>query len=420
MLNSFTKRESGRLRKWSGVAGAALCLATLSSANAQMVNPASVSLKPYNDPWASAKPRLWDIVDRPFTDFINNQSFAYHSGQVTVTFDTAPDTRQVSGRLVATGLKPNFFYQIKLAGKPVSGKRGWGAYGDNWSNERIGYAGRWWNDETQANATDADYERLYKNVADPAARKTVYGYLLVDAFVTDKDGNAVKNFITNNSYHVGWREGQKSFFSSSYYKYIGTYAPYSDSTYGYGKSMPSTSAIKMYLEYEPGRSQSLQWAAGDYNCRLILTEESFHNNYGGTNHPDGGMWLTVLANEDFVGGLPDTDPSNDITFSIAGPPVAPTNLSGTAVSTSQVNLTWTDADARPNGFKIERSSNNKTWALIQNFGDDVATTFTNSGLSASTTYYYRVRSYNALGDSSASNVVAVKTLAAIGGGKPRK
>lgn len=423
MSFDLLRRENCRVRKLGSAVGAAVWLAaTLHTASAQMMSPKSVTLKPYADPWPSSAPRLWDIADRPYADFITNQAFAYNSGQVSVTFDSAPSTRQVSGTLVATGLKPNFFYQIKLAGKPVSGKRGWGAYGDDWSNERIGYAGRWWNDETQSNVTDSDYERLYKNVSDSALRKTIYGYLLVDAFITDKDGNAVKTFVTSNSYHVGWKEGQKASFSSMYYKSIGTYAPDSTSGYGYGGPMPSSDSLDMYLEYEPGRSQSLQWAAGDYNCRLILTEESFHNNYGGTADPDGGMWQTVLGNEDFSGGLPDTDPSNDITFSITGPLVAPTGLSAVALSSTQVQLNWTDADPRENGFKIERSTNNRTYTqLSPTIGDDSVTIFVDPTVAAKSTYYYRVRSYNSSGPSAPSNVVIAKTPAGTtSGGGPRK
>ena len=36
------------------------------------------------------------------------------------------------------------------------------------------------------------------------------------------------------------------------------------------------------------------------------------------------------------------------------PPAAPTNLTATAVSSSQINLTWTDSDSTEQGFKIER------------------------------------------------------------------
>jgi hypothetical protein len=36
------------------------------------------------------------------------------------------------------------------------------------------------------------------------------------------------------------------------------------------------------------------------------------------------------------------------------PPAAPTNLVATAVSSSQINLTWTDNSNNETGFKIER------------------------------------------------------------------
>ena len=62
----------------------------------------------------------------------------------------------------------------------------------------------------------------------------------------------------------------------------------------------------------------MQLPAGSYNCRFLLTEESFHNNFGGVyaSSPIGGFYQSVLVNEDYMGGAPDTNPANDIRFEI--------------------------------------------------------------------------------------------------------
>jgi hypothetical protein len=75
---------------------------------------------------------------------------------------------------------------------------------------------------------------------------------------------------------------------------------------------------------------------------------------------------------------------------------APSNLSANAVSSNQINLSWTDNSTKrtqENGFKIERgSSSSGPWIEIATVAAN-ATSYSNTGLSASTTYYYRVRAY---------------------------
>ena len=95
------------------------------------------------------------------------------------------------------------------------------------------------------------------------------------------------------------------------------------------------------------------------------------------------------------------------------PPAAPTNLSATAVSSSQINLTWTDSDNTEQGFKIERCSGTGCcdFAQIATVGANV-TSYSNTGLTASTSYSYRVRAYNAAGDSGYSDSASAVTLAA--------
>src|SRR5207247_1243344 len=98
----------------------------------------------------------------------------------------------------------------------------------------------------------------------------------------------------------------------------------------------------------------------------------------------------------------------------AGPLAAPSNLSATAISTSQINLAWTDNSSTEDGFKIEQSTDNVSFTQIATVGANV-TTYSNSGLNASTTYYYRVRATSTLsGDSSYSNVASATPVAAPG------
>jgi len=93
------------------------------------------------------------------------------------------------------------------------------------------------------------------------------------------------------------------------------------------------------------------------------------------------------------------------------PPSAPTNLSATAVSCSQINLSWTDNSNNETGFKIERKTGaGGAWSQIAAVGANV-TAYNNTGLNENTTYFYRVRAYNGDGDSNYSNEDSATTPA---------
>jgi len=84
-------------------------------------------------------------------------------------------------------------------------------------------------------------------------------------------------------------------------------------------------------------------------------------------------------------------------------PAAPANLTASVVSLTQINLGWTDNSNNETGFRIRRKTGaNGTYSQIATVGVDV-TTFSDTGLSPNTTYYYKVRSYNEAGTSVASN-----------------
>lgn len=118
-----------------------------------------------------------------------------------------------------------------------------------------------------------------------------------------------------------------------------------------------------------------------------------------------------------------SDPSNTASVTMPGvkltAPNAPTNLTATPASGGQLKLTWFDASDNEQGFVIERSTNGNQWSAIATLGADV-TTYTDTGLKRNTTYYYRVRAYNAVGSSAWSNTSSAKassstTSLAVGG-----
>jgi uncharacterized protein (TIGR02145 family) len=79
-------------------------------------------------------------------------------------------------------------------------------------------------------------------------------------------------------------------------------------------------------------------------------------------------------------------------------PVSPTNLAGIVISTTQINLSWTDNSTNETGFKIERKTGSGTYAVVGTVNADVLT-YNDLGLTPNTNYTYRVYSYNSGGNS---------------------
>ncbi|WML87591.1 fibronectin type III domain-containing protein [Thiothrix subterranea] len=103
----------------------------------------------------------------------------------------------------------------------------------------------------------------------------------------------------------------------------------------------------------------------------------------------------------------------DLTNGIITPPLAPTSLTATALSNSQVRLNWVDASSDETGFKIERCQG-ATCTGFAEVGTVSANgiTFSDSNLVSNTSYRYRIRAYRGTNHSSYSSTVTTATLAA--------
>jgi hypothetical protein len=241
------------------------------------------------DPIAGTPLRWLDIADFEYSDSYQS-AYSYAQASVTLTYEASSTT--FSGSLTSTGLKPNFAYQMKLVG-----------YGSDssdptnlWTNEQLGYAGRWWRAQPNpGNANDADYE-LHKT--DPGY--LYQGYLLFAYFVTDAQGTATTFFSADSSFHVLWVTHDSTGDGPGHRDRTANDGPvtYYDFTASDGVN-PSAydtnhgaAHVGLYGEWEGGTRAlpgQLVLPLGTYSCQFILTEESFHQS------GLGGGWASVLG-----------------------------------------------------------------------------------------------------------------------------
>ena len=90
------------------------------------------------------------------------------------------------------------------------------------------------------------------------------------------------------------------------------------------------------------------------------------------------------------------------------PPAAPSGLVATSSGADAINLSWADNADNETGFAIERSTDNVIFSEVGTVGANV-TSFVDNGLSAETTYFYRVEANNSAGASAFSNTSSATT-----------
>jgi hypothetical protein len=101
--------------------------------------------------------------------------------------------------------------------------------------------------------------------------------------------------------------------------------------------------------------------------------------------------------------------SNTASATTLEPPVAPSGLNATAVSISQINLSWTDNSTNEAGFYLERAIDGKPFARVATLAANV-TSYADTKLVKGTKYNYRVQSFLSGASSTYSNIASATTL----------
>lgn len=271
---------------------------------AQAETPASVVLADIdsgttspqgNYRWMDVADQVYDVDD---TDGYSYQT-TYNYTQASVQVDFFTDSQALHGTLTAANLKPNFAYQFKLVG--TAGTE---------ANERIGFTGRWWQEEWNGSEwadgwnlnnkgdgswpspNDLTYcgRRDTPDGTSPTGRHyRCTGYLVFDYFITDEYGSATLSFEADSSYHVLWKTTQRSpTAADGPIKTRGFDVELPDPVAAYDIDYPSA-AISIFGEWERLPVGGVRLPPGDYEAQFILTEESFHG--GGL----AGGWAAAMG-----------------------------------------------------------------------------------------------------------------------------
>jgi hypothetical protein len=125
-----------------------------------------------------------------------------------------------------------------------------------------------------------------------------------------------------------------------------------------------------------------------------------------------GPWSLALAvtNTDADENPYDVTVSGTAGMAPTTAPAAPTGLAATPDGPTAITLAWTDASDNESGFRIERRTDTGAFAPVTTAAAD-ATGIADTGLTASTTYVYRVLAYNSVGDSAWTAEVRATTTA---------
>jgi hypothetical protein len=139
---------------------------------------------------------------------------------------------------------------------------------------------------------------------------------------------------------------------------------------------------------------------------LLLHVSDVSNNNTVATRPEYSIQFANTGTWESTTGFNKLNTNITIT-SASSAPLAPANLSASAASSSQINLSWS-ASSGATSYSVHRSTTNGG-PYTQIASGLTGTTYNNTGLSASTTYYYTVKATNSIGTSPASNQASATT-----------
>ncbi len=143
-----------------------------------------------------------------------------------------------------------------------------------------------------------------------------------------------------------------------------------------------------------------------------------YGEYMGLDVKNGKAYLAWVDTRHFYPGSSTNAQKENVGFAIVDfgaactPPAAPTGVTATAVSTSQINLSWT-ASAGATSYNILRSTT--SGGPYTQVGTSATTSFSNTGLTCNTAYYYVVQAVGACASGNSAQATATTSTCPVGG-----
>lgn len=246
-----------------------------------------------------------------------------------------------------------------------------------------------------------------KSVSYPFSKNTWYTLKL--ALV----GSSIKGYIVNNGVDTLALEAVDTSFASGKVGVRNNWQTlYLDDVKV--ASAPAVNSSVLQADSRTVSSLSLSWTpvegATGYNLYRSATSGSGYTLV--TSTTDTSYTDSWLASDTayyykmayLYGGLTESQWSQELqAVTSPAPPVMPTAPSAVAVNSSTVNISWTAA-AKATGYRVYRS--NDGGGTFSPIYDGTAVSYNDTGLSANSTYLYKITAYNAYGESAAATAQA--------------
>jgi len=151
--------------------------------------------------------------------------------------------------------------------------------------------------------------------------------------------------------------------------------------------------------------------SGSYTT-LVSNTQSTTTTYSHTGLTSGQLYVYRVSAINSAGtGSPSSESSATPTSSSsASTPGTPTGFTATTASPTQINLSWnapsSNGGSAITGYKIEVNSGSGSYTTLVSNTQSTTTSFSHTGLTTGTTYYYRVSAINAIGTGASTEASA--------------
>jgi hypothetical protein len=380
----------------------ALCVTSAQAANAPSnLTAAGTSSSQINLNWTDNSPDETGFTFAFDTNSaLTNPTYVYAGGVNTTSYAH-------TGRAAAT----TYYYKMKAEGNPDSA---WTAIAGGTTAP------------TGLGATAASNSSINLNWTANGSNGAIIGYTYAYASNSSFTG-ATYVYVNGNGSSSTARSGLAT--ATTYWVKIkaeGT-SDALDSPFG---SVVTTTTMPASLSATPVSSSQidLSWTGNGGNGNIVGYTIAMANNSaftGATYHYVNGAAAAAYSHTGLVSGTTyyykikaeGTSDPYDSAFTgtvsastTTNPPNAPSGLGANVVSTSQIDLSWTDNSTNETGFEVKRATDSAFTANVVWVGSIQGTTYSSTGLSAGTTYYYKVRAQGTTQDSAYSTAISATTL----------